>query len=111
MVRCASAIRWGGFKEYIFGTTIEYLIERGEFPLIHTRARVQVLKKVAGWGQIRISSYDVFEKSFELSPATRMLGEVLTNATDPLFSWQYDMSYPCPSGCSRNAAGTSCAAN
>lgn len=30
LCRCASAIRWAGFKEYIFGTSIEYLIEKGK---------------------------------------------------------------------------------
>jgi len=28
---CASAIRWGGFKEYVYGTSIETLIKKGEF--------------------------------------------------------------------------------
>lgn len=64
----------------------------------------------AGWGQIRISSYEVFEKSFELPTMTRMIGGVLTNETDPLFSWQYDMNYACPSSCSRNSDGSSCVA-
>jgi tRNA(Arg) A34 adenosine deaminase TadA len=28
---CASAIRWGNFKEYIYGTSIEVLIKEGKF--------------------------------------------------------------------------------
>lgn len=28
---CASAIRWAGFKEYIYGTSIDTLVERGEY--------------------------------------------------------------------------------
>jgi len=27
---CASAIRWGGFKDYIYGTSIETLIKAGK---------------------------------------------------------------------------------
>lgn len=38
---CASAIRWAGFREYVYGTTIDRLIE-------------------TGWPQIRIASSDVF---------------------------------------------------
>lgn len=63
-----------------------------------------------GWGQIRISSYEVLQQSFELSSVTRMIGDVLTTETDPLFSWQYDQGYACPEGCARNAGGTSCVA-
>lgn len=86
---CASAIRWAGFKEYIYGTSILTLIERG-------------------WGQIRVASIDIFEHSFDLSSPTRLIGEVLTNETDPYFLWQYDPDYPCPEGCERS--GGSCSA-
>lgn len=79
---CASAIRWAGFKEYIYGTSIDTLIKRG-------------------WGQIRIGSMEVFEQSFDLANPTRLIGEVLTNETDPYFFWQYDPDYPCPKGCER----------
>nr|OQO19662.1 hypothetical protein B0A51_10971 [Rachicladosporium sp. CCFEE 5018] len=79
---CASAIRWAGFKEYIYGTSIDTLIEKG-------------------WGQIRIASADVFAASYDLSAATRLMGEVLTNETDPYFAWQYDPEYACPAGCER----------
>lgn len=79
---CASAIRWAGFKEYIYGTSIDTLIEKG-------------------WGQIRISSMEVFRESFDLGGATRLVGEVLTNETDPYFLWQHDVDHPCPDGCTR----------
>ncbi|KAF7185929.1 hypothetical protein HII31_12802, partial [Pseudocercospora fuligena] len=79
---CASAIRWSGFKEYIYGTSIEKLIEKG-------------------WGQIRIGSMEIMRQSFDLGTSTRLIGEVLTNETDPYFDWQYDPEYPCPSGCER----------
>lgn len=86
---CASAIRWAGFKEYIYGTSIDTLVEKG-------------------WGQIRISSMEVFRESFDLGTATRLVGEVLTNETDVYFAWQYDLEAECPEGCSRE--GSSCKA-
>ncbi|KAH6679384.1 cytidine deaminase-like protein [Halenospora varia] len=80
---CASAIRWSGFKEYIYGTTIQHNYN-------------------VGWGVITLSSYDVFQQTRQLPGyQTMMLGQILTNETDPLFSWQYNESYPCPNGCSR----------
>ncbi|KAF2217797.1 hypothetical protein CERZMDRAFT_31706 [Cercospora zeae-maydis SCOH1-5] len=85
---CASAIRWAGFKEYIYGTSINTLIQKG-------------------WGQIRIGSMKVFEQSFDLGSPTRLIGEVLTNETDPYFSWQFDPGYACPAGCARS--GSRCA--
>ncbi|KAL5397179.1 hypothetical protein PMIN06_003714 [Paraphaeosphaeria minitans] len=86
---CASAIRWAGFKEYIYGTSIDTLVEKG-------------------WGQIRISSMEVFRESFDLGTATRLIGEVLTNETDVYFGWQYDLEAECPEGCRR--VGSSCKA-
>ncbi|PVH85613.1 cytidine deaminase-like protein [Cadophora sp. DSE1049] len=87
---CASAIRWSGFSECIFGTSISTLIEKG-------------------WGQIDIAAEEVFEKSGDLSSSTKLLKEVLTNETDPYFLWQYDETYPCPKGCERTSSGSSCA--
>ncbi|CAN8101206.1 unnamed protein product [Discula destructiva] len=86
---CAAAIRWAGFREYVYGTSIDTLIEKG-------------------WGQIRISSVEVFRQSFDLPYPSRLIAEVLTNETDPFFLWQYDTEYPCPAGCVRS--GGSCAA-
>lgn len=86
-LQCASAIRWTGFREYIYGTSIDTLIR-------------------AGWGQIRVASIDIFRQSADLPSQTRLMGEVLTNETDPYFLWQYDPEYPCPAGCSRG--GESC---
>ncbi|KAJ5523076.1 guanine deaminase [Penicillium frequentans] len=88
---CASAIRWAGFREYIYGTSIATLIEKG-------------------WRQIRIASVDdVFGASFDLPYSSRLIAGVLTDETDPYFLWQYDPTYPCPRGCSRTKGGTSCA--
>ncbi|KAH8927815.1 cytidine deaminase-like protein [Atractiella rhizophila] len=85
---CASAIRWAGFKEYIYGTTIEHNYN-------------------VGWGVITLSSYDVFQQTRQLPGyQTIMLGQILTNETDPLFSWQYNETYPCPNGCVRQYSET-----
>lgn len=47
-----------------------------------------------------LSSYDVFQQSRQLPGyQTSMLGQILTNETDPLFSRQYNESYPCPNAC------------
>ncbi|KAJ5913663.1 guanine deaminase [Penicillium tannophilum] len=89
---CASAIRWAGFREYVYGTSIDTLIEKG-------------------WGQIRMPSIQIFEASFDLPTQSRLMGNVLINETDPYFLWQYDPTYPCPHGCSRTSDGTSCEAS
>ncbi|RDX53018.1 cytidine deaminase-like protein [Lentinus brumalis] len=83
---CASAIRWTGFREYIYGTSIEALIQQG-------------------WGQIRVPSIEIFRQSFDLPNEARLLGGVLTNETDRLFFWQFNPDAPCPAGCAR-ANGT-----
>lgn len=85
---CASAIRWAGFKEYVYGTSIDTLIEK------------------AGLRQIRIGSFEVFREAFELASTTRLIGGILANETDPYFLWQSNPSFPCPSGCHR--VGSSC---
>ena len=82
VLKCASAIRWSGFAEYIYATSIDTLFEKG-------------------WGQISISSKEVFEESLKLPGKTFLVADVLVNETDSLFSWQYDESYPCPAGCAR----------
>ncbi|KAG4425292.1 hypothetical protein IFR04_001659 [Cadophora malorum] len=87
---CASAIRWSGFSECIFGTSINTLIAKG-------------------WGQIDIAAEEVFEESGDLPSSSKLLKEVLTNETDPYFLWQYDETYPCPKGCERTSDGSSCA--
>ncbi|OQE16122.1 hypothetical protein PENSTE_c025G02600 [Penicillium steckii] len=80
---CASAIRWSGFREYIYGTSIETLINQG-------------------WGQIRVPSVNIFEASYDLPIQSRLIGNLLANETDPFFLWQYNPSYPCPRGCTRS---------
>lgn len=85
---CASAIRWAGMREYVFGTSIETLVWMG-------------------WGQIDISSKEVFERSKGLRNSTGgtevyfLMGDVLTNETDVYFGWQFDEKGECPPGCGR----------
>lgn len=89
---CASAIRWAGFKEYIYGTSIDNLIK-------------------TGWRQIRISSQEVFERAVGLDRRTAFLGDILTSETDALFQWQFNASAPCPQGCSRDNESGWCASD
>ncbi|ORY20997.1 putative cytosine deaminase [Naematelia encephala] len=79
---CASAIRWAGFKEVIYGSSIRTIAENGR-------------------NQIYIPSSLVWEKSYSLGHATLMLGNVLTNETDPFFEHQFNESAACPVGCER----------
>ncbi|KAJ7727225.1 guanine deaminase [Mycena metata] len=88
---CASAIRFSGFREYIYGTSIDTLVQQG-------------------WAQIRIPSLEVFRQSFDLPDPARLIGGVLTNETDPYFLWQFNPGYPCPTGCARSTATDGCAA-
>ncbi|KAI0159722.1 cytidine deaminase-like protein [Xylariaceae sp. FL1272] len=83
---CASAIRWAGFRECVFGTSLETLIR-------------------LGWAQLEVSSREIFERSRLLSPATTLIPDVLTAEMDPLFSWQFNVSAPCPESCVRDDAG------
>ncbi|KAI9063432.1 cytidine deaminase-like protein [Trametes sanguinea] len=86
---CASAIRFAGFREYIYGTSIETLIE-------------------LGFTQIRVPSIEIFRQSFDLPHPARLIGGVLTEETDLLFSWQFNPDFPCPAGCARGNGSTMC---
>lgn len=79
---CASAIRWAGFKECVFGTSIRTLTGHG-------------------WSQINTSSSHIFEHSHALGTRTRLVGGVLQEETDALFAWQFDEGVACPKGCER----------
>ncbi|CDU25216.1 related to TAD2-subunit of tRNA-specific adenosine-34 deaminase [Sporisorium scitamineum] len=83
---CLSAIRWAGFKEVIYGTSVRTIAENGR-------------------NQIYIPSNLVLEKSYSFGHATLMLGNVLTVETDPLFKHQFNESAPCPVGCHRTRVG------
>ena len=86
---CASAIRWAGFRELVYGTSIDTLVEYG-------------------WMQIEISSREVFQRSPAFGNDTTIVGEVLTEETDPLFAWQFQHDAACPEGCRKDGAGTKC---
>jgi len=87
--QCATAIRYAGFRECIYATSIEKLTAHG-------------------WPQMNIHSHTVFEESFRLPTKTELLGEFLTNETDPLLTWQFDRSQPCPRGCRRDVENLLC---
>ncbi|KAF2772955.1 guanine deaminase [Teratosphaeria nubilosa] len=86
---CASAIRWAGFKECIFGTSIPTLID-------------------LGWGQIDLSSEHLFRHSRSLGTETVLTGGVMEDETDPLFAWQFQRDQECPFGCHRIEDGGAC---
>ncbi|KAF3053204.1 hypothetical protein E8E11_011710 [Didymella keratinophila] len=81
------------------------IYKRRIMPHLHQRnplGRVQRHNYNAGWGVITMSSYDVFQQTRQLPGyQTVMLGHILTNETDPLFSWQYNGSALCPNGCAK----------
>lgn len=83
---CASAIRWSGFQECIYATSIDTLVENG-------------------WSQLSISSAEVFKESERLPEKTALIAGVLANETDGLFEWQFDEGKACPKGCMRATAG------
>jgi tRNA(Arg) A34 adenosine deaminase TadA len=85
---CAAAIRWAGFRECVYGTSLESLV-------------------AFGWQQIGIRAAEVFARSGLLPTVTELVPDVLAEETDPLFAWQYDANAPCPEGC-RRAEGEQC---
>lgn len=79
---CASAIRWAGFREYIYGTSIDYLTK-------------------VGWSQILIPSHEVVSRSWSFGTGVSVLGNVAAEGvTNGLFEWQF-MEAGCPRGCER----------
>ncbi|KAG5931338.1 hypothetical protein E4U53_001815 [Claviceps sorghi] len=84
---CASAIRWAGFKELVFGSSTTDLEERG-------------------WHMISLSAEALFGYATGLTTETAILKGVLSNETDVYFAWQFDAAQPCPAGCER--AGRMC---
>ncbi|KZV96630.1 cytidine deaminase-like protein, partial [Exidia glandulosa HHB12029] len=83
---CATAIRYAGFREYIYGTSIETLVQ-------------------SGWTQVRIPSQEIFRQAYELPNGGRMIAGVLSNETDIYFGWQNDHEAQCPPGCARTETG------
>jgi tRNA(Arg) A34 adenosine deaminase TadA len=65
---CASAIRWAGFKEVIYGSGIRTIAESES----HLRAIADGVDKPDGRNQIYIPSSLIWEKSYSLGHATLM---------------------------------------
>jgi len=86
---CAAAIRWAGFREYIYATSIDTLLEYG-------------------FNQVNIPSREVFERSVGFRNDTTIVGGFLSGETDSLFAWQTRPDVPCPDGCRRQEADTGC---
>ncbi|KAK0255817.1 hypothetical protein LTR02_008106 [Friedmanniomyces endolithicus] len=86
---CASAIRWAGFHECVFGTSIATL---GNF----------------GWSQIDFTSHELFRHASGLKTTTKLIGGVLSDETDGFFAWQFDELAQCPLGCERDAGLRMC---
>ena len=84
---CDSAIRWSGFKEYIYGTSIDYLTK-------------------TGWPQILIPSHEVVARSWSFATGVSVLGNVgAEGVTNGLFEWQFMDEGGCPHGCERRTMG------
>lgn len=86
---CASTIRWAGFKECIFATSVDTM-------------------DAFGWKQIDIHSDEVFDRSKRFGTTTYLLGGILANETDPYLAWQYDHTVKCPAGCRRAQSHADC---
>ncbi|EME49355.1 hypothetical protein DOTSEDRAFT_117253, partial [Dothistroma septosporum NZE10] len=79
---CAAAIRWAGFRECVFGTSIPTLIEQG-------------------WSQIQLRACEVFERSQGIGGSTTLFESDLDEETDALFAWQFNPDHASPDGCER----------
>ncbi|KAL1919565.1 uncharacterized protein VTP21DRAFT_2258 [Calcarisporiella thermophila] len=79
---CMAAIRWAGFEEVVIATDMRTLINYN-------------------WQQITISAEEVNQQSFLLPTRTKLVQNILTNVTDPLFQWQFQPGFQCPDGCHR----------
>jgi tRNA(Arg) A34 adenosine deaminase TadA len=86
---CATAIRWAGFEECVYATTIYTLLE-------------------FGWSQINLTSHELFDHPNTMYTKTRLLGGVLSDRTDPLFAWQFNEGAACPVGCLRDGEAGMC---
>lgn len=82
---CASAARWAGLREVVFGTGVPRLVE-------------------LGWPQIDIRAAEVFARSQGLGGhPTTLVSDVLDEETDVYLAWQYGEGVAqqpsCPRGC------------
>ncbi|KAK0726511.1 cytidine deaminase-like protein [Apiosordaria backusii] len=84
---CAAAVRWAGFREYVYGVSIEELIG-------------------FGWGQLDIGSEEVIFSGVGMrgrDPEV-VLGGVGRGESGRLFGWQF-RKRECPGGCERREGG------
>ncbi|KAM0747520.1 cytidine deaminase-like protein [Meredithblackwellia eburnea MCA 4105] len=79
---CASALRWSGIGEVVWGTSIETIISGGR-------------------SQIYLPSSLIVSASYSLGHQSLWLGSVLSEETDKNFLYQFNESYPCPESCER----------
>jgi len=86
---CSAAIRWSGFREYIYATSADTLL-------------------ATGWDQLLPVSRELFARNKGFRSSTVLYGDVLRNETDPLLGWQFQPDAPCPTGCSRGGTGGHC---
>ncbi|KAK4197643.1 hypothetical protein QBC40DRAFT_350830 [Triangularia verruculosa] len=80
---CAAAVRWAGFREYVYGVSIRELIE-------------------LGWEQLDIGSEEVIGSGVGMRDEDPevVLGEVRRDESRVLFGWQFGEG-ACPKGCGR----------
>ncbi|TKA30968.1 hypothetical protein B0A50_01936 [Salinomyces thailandicus] len=86
---CATAIRHAGFRECVYATSIDTLIEYG-------------------WPQLDLRSKEIFERSTRLKSYTYLLGGVLESQTNAYFRWQFNDDGACPGGCERDEGSGQC---
>lgn len=79
---CATAIRWAGFREYIYATSTEGLLN-------------------LGWPQVRLSSRRLMKYTHDLPGHTKLIKDIAQDKTDVLFQWQFNGDAECPPGCAR----------
>ncbi|KAL8372302.1 hypothetical protein RB595_001881 [Gaeumannomyces hyphopodioides] len=87
---CASAARWAGLREVVFGTSMPRLV-------------------ALGWAQIDIRAAEVFARSQGLGAETTLVSGVLDEETDAYFAWQFGeggaRKPSCPRGCQATRRG------
>ncbi|KAK4052603.1 hypothetical protein OIO90_004231 [Microbotryomycetes sp. JL221] len=79
---CASALRWSGLKEVVWGTSIETIIKHGR-------------------SQIYLPSSLIVSASYALGHQTLWIGSILEHETDKNFAYQFNETAPCPRDCHR----------
>ncbi|WVQ78650.1 hypothetical protein IAT38_000737 [Cryptococcus sp. DSM 104549] len=81
--QCASACRYAGIKEVIYGSSIADIYKSGR-------------------PQLLVSPNYINEKSVSFGHSTVIIPAVLKDVTDTYFAYQFNESAPCPHGCERH---------